>query len=142
VTAHGAPLDPEVVVYLDAIAEPRRTTVVAVHDAIRAALPELPVRLWGRIIGYGAYHYRYATGREGDWFPVGLANNKAYVSLYVVGVEDGRYLAEANQERLGKVSVGRSCIRFKRLEDLDLDVAVELSRRSVQLLGDGGGPPG
>ena len=88
----------------------------------------------GQVIGYGSYHYRYASGREGNWFPIGLANNKQYVSLYICAADDDGYLAEANAGRLGKVSVGKSCIRFKRLEDLDLEVAVELSRRAAELV--------
>ena len=107
------------------------------HRAITEAVPELDVRMWGKFIGYGAYHYRYASGREGDWFPIGLANNKRYVSLYICASDEDGYLAEANAERLGKVSVGRSCIRFKRLEDLNLDVAAELSRRAADLVAAG-----
>lgn len=57
---------------------------------------------------------------------VALANHKNYISLYICAVKDGKYVAETNKNRLGKVSVGRSCIRFKKLEDLNLDVVREL----------------
>ena len=123
--------------FIASLPDGRREMVRAVDGAIREAVPDLDVRMWGKFIGYGSYHYRYASGREGDWFPIGLANNKQYVSLYICAADDDGYLAEANADRLGKVSVGKSCIRFKRLEDLDLDVAVELSRRAAELVNAG-----
>ena len=132
-----APTTQEVDDYIASLPEGRRDMVGEVHRAISAAVPELDVRMWGKFIGYGAFHYRYASGREGDWFPIGLANNKRYVSLYLCASDEDGYLAEANAERLGKVSVGRSCIRFKRLEDLNLEVAVELSRRAADLVAAG-----
>ena len=120
--------------FIASLPDGRREIVRAVDGAIREAVPDLDVRMWGKFIGYGSYHYRYASGREGNWFPIGLANNKQYVSLYICAADDDGYLAEANAGRLGKVSVGKSCIRFKRLEDLDLEVAVELSRRAAELV--------
>jgi hypothetical protein len=120
--------------FIASLPDGRREIVRAVDGAIREAVPDLDVRMWGKFIGYGSYHYRYASGREGDWFPIGLANNKQYLSLYICAADDDGYLAEANADRLGDVSVGKSCIRFKRLEDLDLDVAVELSRRAAELV--------
>jgi hypothetical protein len=59
------------------------------------------------------------------------------VSLYFCAADDEGYLAEANRERLGKVNVGKSCVRFKRLDDLDLDVVAELSRRAADLVRSG-----
>jgi hypothetical protein len=121
--------------HIDSLPEGREEIVRAVHERVRAAAPELDVKMWtDKIIGYGTYHYRYASGREGDWFPIGLANNKQYVSLYICAADDDGYLAEQNADRLGKVSVGKSCIRFKRLEDIDLDVVSELCRRAADLV--------
>ena len=59
------------------------------------------------------------------------------MSLYICAAEDGGYLAEQNAERLGKVSVGKSCVRFTKLDNLDLDVAAELCRRAVKLVDEG-----
>ena len=127
-----APADPPAVAeYLAALPEERRGAVSRVHEVIRRAAPELEPALWGKMLGYGKYHYRYATGREGDFYVVGLANQKQYVSLYLCATVDGAYLAESNAGRLGKVSVGKSCIRFKKLEDLDLDVVAELVRAAA-----------
>jgi|Tabmets5t2r1_1033131.scaffolds.fasta_scaffold04516_3 hypothetical protein len=119
--------------YLASLPDGRREIVARVHEVLTRAVPELEVRMWKTFIGYGSYHYRYASGREGDWFPIGLTNNKSYVSLYFCAAEDDGYLAEKNEERLGKVSVGKSCVRFKRLDDLNLDVVAELAQRAAAL---------
>ena len=124
--------------HIASLPDGRREAVQAVHDAVRAAAPELEATMWSdRIISYGTFRYRYESGREGDWFPIGLANNKGYVSLYICAADENGYLAEQNADRLGKVSVGKSCIRFKRLDDIDLDVVAELSRRAADLVAAG-----
>lgn len=92
---------------LAALPDGRRPILQAVHDVIRTAAPTLQPAVWNTMIGYGSYHYRYASGREGDWFVIGLANQKRYVSLYLCATVEGAYLPEANAQRLGKVSVGQ-----------------------------------
>jgi hypothetical protein len=119
--------------YIASLPEGRRKIVARVHEVVSDAVPELDQRMWSKFIGWGTYRYRYASGREGEWFPIGLANQKQYVSLYYCAADDDGYLAEQNAERLGKVSVGKSCVRFKQLEDLDLEVVAELSRRAAEL---------
>ncbi len=133
-----APVDPAVEAYLDELPGDRQQIVRRVHEAVRTAVPELPVAMWKGIIGYGSHHHRYASGREGDWFVIGLANQKRYVSLYLCAAEGDAYLAEANADRLGRVSVGRSCVRFSKLEHVDLAVVAELARRAADLLEEGG----
>ena len=123
--------------YLASLPDGRREIVTRVHEVVTEAVPDLDVRMWKTFIGYGTYHYRYASGREGEWFPIGLTNNKSYVSLYFCAAEDGEYLAEKNEERLGKVSVGKSCVRFRKLDDLNLDVVAELAQRAAALSGSG-----
>jgi hypothetical protein len=79
------------------------------------------------MLAYGRYRYRYASGREGEWFPIGLASNKRYISLYVTAADpEHGYLAESFRDRLPKADIGRSCVRIKRVEDVDLDVVTEL----------------
>ena len=72
------------------------------------------------MLGYGEYHSRYASGREGEASIVALASHKRYISLYVQCTADGRYLAESYADDLPRASIGKSCIRFKRLGDVDL----------------------
>ena len=99
----------------------RAQDIERLDELIRDTLPDLEVvRESDDMIGYGPFHYRYASGREGDTFRVSVANRKAGISLYVLCVtEDGRYLAEARAGDFPKANVGKSCVRFKRLDDLD-----------------------
>jgi hypothetical protein len=97
--------------------------------------------MWGgthqRIIGYGAMVQRQRSG-EVEWFVVGLAAQKAHLSLYVNAAEDGQYLAKRYADRLGRVRVGSANVSFRRLADLDLSAALELAERARDLvLGDG-----
>jgi len=121
--------------YLDALDEPRRTEVRAVHELIRATAPGLESRIDSGMLAYGRYRYHYASGRSGEWFPIGLASQKRYISLYVMAVDGDRYLAESFRERLPKADIGKSCVRFKGLEDLDRDALVELIREGAKLDG-------
>jgi Domain of unknown function (DU1801) len=126
-----------VATYIASLPDGRREIVERIHEVVTKAVPELEVRMWKTFIGYGTYHYVYASGRDGEWFPIGLTNNKGYVSLYLCAGDEQGYLAESNADRLGKVSVGKSCIRVKRLEDVDLEVVAELSRRAADLVKSG-----
>ena len=108
--------------YINAITEPDRKKAIAeLFDLLKKELHDFDIKLWGNIIGLGSYHYKYDSGREGDWFKIGLANQKNYMSLYICETEGDKYIPEKYQDKLGKVSVGKSCIRFKKLEDLNLD---------------------
>ena len=78
------------------------------------------------MLGYGLMPYKPRSAREATQVPlISLAPQKRHLSLYVFAVVDGRYLAEARAERLGTVSCGKSCIRFRSLDGVDV---VELDR--------------
>jgi hypothetical protein len=117
--------------YIAALAEPRRTEIQTLHDLIRREAPDLEPHLHSGMLGYGKYHYRYDSGREGDWFVISLAPRKAYVSLYVTATDGKTYLAESYRPRLPKADIGKSCVRIKRLSDVDLDVVAELVREGA-----------
>lgn len=107
--------------YIAAITDPERKKAISeLHKLLKNELKNFDIRLWGNIIGYGSYHYKYDSGREGDWFKVGIANQKNYMSLYICEMEGDQYIPEKYKDKLGKVNVGKSCIRFKKLEDLNL----------------------
>ena len=111
--------------------------MLAVHAAIRKAVPKLtPEIMTGMgsspVIGYGKYHYKSASGREGDWFLIGLTAGKNYYSLHICAGDKDGYLVEQNAAKLGKVKTGRSCINFKKLEDLKLDAAMALVKQAVK----------
>ena len=119
--------------YFASLAEPRRSDVRALHEAICKTIPKHKPEMIGGFLGYGKYRYKYESGREGDTGAVMLASQKQYISLYL-GCTDGESLAEKNGHRLGKVTVGKCCIRFKKLADLNLDVAMELVKESAKQL--------
>ena len=133
----SAPTSPTA--YLARLPADRRADLKALHAAIRQAAPRLKPFLAysGTIIGYGPYHYKYASGHEGDGSIVGLSSRAQGISLYISGQRNGTTIAEAAKSRLGKVSVGKVCIRFKKLSDLNLPAAMDLVREASALLDNG-----
>ena len=120
--------------YINGLDEPRRSQVRQLHELIRKTAPELkPHSVSGMTgIGYGSYHYVYASGREGDWPILGLANRKRAISLYASCLTaDGRYVAEDFVDRLPKADIGKSCVRIRKLEDVDLGVLADLIERAA-----------
>jgi hypothetical protein len=105
--------------YIDALDEPRKGQIERLDALIRAACPTLDPFVHSGMLAYGPTRYKYASGREGDWFRIGLASNKNYISIYVCAADESGYLAERFRDRLPKASIGKSCVRFKRVEDLD-----------------------
>ena len=123
--------------FLASLPADRRDTMTTLHKAIRKAVPKLaPFMMSGMgpspLIAYGKYHYKSASGREGDWFIIGLAAGKSGYALHICVGGEGGYLVEKNAAKLGKVKTGRSCINFKKLEDLKLDVAMALVKQAVK----------
>lgn len=87
-------------------------------------------KMWGEsIIGFGDYHYKYASGREGDWFIVGFSPRKQNLTVYLMTGFEGS--GEVLQ-RLGKHKSGRSCLYIRRLSDIHLPALEELVQQSVQ----------
>lgn len=119
--------------YIALVDEPRRSEIQALHELITATVPDLKPQIMSGMIGYGTFHYRYASGREGEWSLILLASQKNYISLYVCAGNGKEYLAESYKDKLPKTSIGKSCIRFKRLEDVDLQVVTELLKKAVTM---------
>jgi hypothetical protein len=89
-------------------------------------------KMWGEsIIGFGDYRYKYASGREGDWFLAGFSPRKQNISLYIMG-----YLEFFQDEiqGLGKYKHGKGCLYIKRLEDIDIEVLKKLIVASIDKL--------
>ena len=112
--------------YIEALEEPRRGEIRELHDLIRETAPDLEPHVGSGMLGYGPFHYRYASGREGDASLIALSSRKRYISLYVLCTTGDGYLAEQYAERLPKASIGKSCVRFKRTADVDHGVLREL----------------
>ena len=116
--------------YIKGIADDARRkdcqTLVRIMKAAVGAAP----RMWGSsIVGFGHYHYKYASGRENDWFLAGFSPRKQGLTLYIMAGFD-RY--DALMSRLGKYKTGKSCLYIKRLADIDVAVLQELITASVK----------
>lgn len=100
--------------------EPRRTEIQRLDRLIRQTVPKLEPHVMGKMLGYGRLHYKYASGREGDTAPIAVASHANYISIYACAADARGYVAERYKDRLPKANIGKSCVRFKRLDDLDL----------------------
>lgn len=89
-------------------------------------------KMWGSsIIGFGDYHYRYESGREGDFFRIGFAPRKGKLSLYIMS---GFSNYDELLAKLGKHKTGKSCLYIKRLDDVDMNILEEICRRSLDYM--------
>ncbi len=87
--------------------------------------------MWGSIIGFGTYHYKYESGREGDFMRTGFANRKTALTLYIMAGFDAYPDLMA---KLGKFKTGKSCLYVKKLSDIDTDVLRRLVRESLKYM--------
>ncbi len=119
------------------------STLDAVRRADAEGLVELlsattgqPAVLWGSIVGFGTYHYRYASGREGDSCLVGFSPRASKFVLYLSGVQFDDVAAEADAlfSRLGKHRRGKGCVYIKRLADIDISTLRQIVALSVTRL--------
>lgn len=124
--------DASVEKFLNAIVdEQKRGDCFALLKLMKQAAGFEP-RMWGdSIVGFGSYHYKGASGREGDWMLTGFSPRKQNITVYIMPGFD-HY-----QELLGKLgrhSLGKSCLYFKRLADIDQDVLKEMVKQSVKVM--------
>ena len=90
--------------------------------------------MWGAaIVGFGSYHYKYASGCEGDWMKIGFSPRKSYTSVYLL---DGFDKYHDLLEQLGKHKRGKSCLNINKLADIDIDVLEKLIRKSYEYMTD------
>ncbi len=121
--------DGDVDAYLDSVENPNRREDARRILVLMREITGEPPRMWGSsIVGFGSYHYTYASGREGDWPVVGFAPRKRNLVLYIM---PGFARYESLLARLGKHRTGKSCLYVNKLDDIDSDVLEELVRESV-----------
>ena len=119
--------------YIASQPEPKRGEMQALHDMILKVSPAS--KLWfldgknteGKIvsnpnIGYGSFTMKYTDGSTREFYQIGLSANSTGISVYIMGIEDKKYLAKTYGKTLGKASVTGYCIRFKTLKTIDTDV--------------------
>lgn len=119
--------------YINSQPEPKRGEMQDLHRMILRVRPKC--KLWfldgkndeGKIvsnpnIGYGSYIIKYADGTKKEFYQVGISANTAGISIYIMGLEDKKFLAETYGKDLGKATVTGYCIRFKTLKDINVEV--------------------
>jgi hypothetical protein len=115
--------------FLDGVADPRKRADAKAVRALMERVSGEPAMMWGpSIVGFGSYHYKYESGREGDMGRIGFSPRSSALVLYLVG---GFPRHQALMDRLGKYKTGKSCLYIKRLADVDESVLEELARESL-----------
>lgn len=119
--------------YITSQPEPKRNDMQELHRMILEIKPTS--KLWfldgkddeGKVvsnpnIGYGFYTIQYADGKTRDFYQIGLSANTTGISVYILGIEDKKYLAETYGKEIGKASVTGYCIKFKALKDINIEI--------------------
>jgi hypothetical protein len=126
-------LQKQITEYIATQPEPKRSEMQQLHHMILALMPTC--KLWfldgkdekGKIvsnpnIGYGSQTVKYANGKTREFYQIGISANTTGISVYIMGVNDKKYLAQAFGKELGKASVTGYCIKFKTLAEINIDV--------------------
>lgn len=130
--------------WVNSLQERKRGDMRELHQHILRLQPDC--KLWfldgkdasGKVvsnpnIGYGAYTIRYANGTTREFYRVGLSANTTGISVYIMCIEDKKFLAATYGSRLGKASVTGYCIKFKKLADINMPVLVEAIKKGLEL---------
>ena len=128
------PTQASVAAFIDTVEDEQKRAdshaLAAMMEEVTGATPQM----WGpSIIGFGSYHYRYASGREGDFMLTGFSPRKRALTLYIMA---GFSEYDDLLAKLGRHTVGKSCLYVKRLADVDEAVLRELVERSVYTIRD------
>jgi hypothetical protein len=123
----------QIKIYIGSQPESKCVDMQALHRIILQLMPAC--KLWfldgknseGKIvsnpnIGYGVQTIKYADGKTREFYQIGLSANTTGISVYIMGIEDKKYLAQTFAKNLGKASVSGYCIKFKALKDINIDV--------------------
>ena len=123
------PTEASVEEYLDTIEDPRRRADCAAISALMKKVTKFEPKMWGpSIVGFGSYHYRYKTGHEGDACLAGFSFRRPEIVVYIA---EGFESREELLKKIGKHRMGKVCLYFKRLSDIDVGVLEKLVKSSV-----------
>lgn len=119
--------------YINSLAEPKRSEIENLHNHILAIMPNS--KLWyldgkddtGKVvsnpnIGYGQHLIKYKNGETKEFYQVGISANTTGISVYIMGIEDKKYLPETYSKIIGKASITSYCIKFKTINDINIDI--------------------
>ena len=129
--------------YITGQPEPKRSDMQSLHGIIQRVMPKC--KLWfldgknseGKIvyntnIGYGTYNIKYADGTSREFYQIGFSANTTGISVYIMGIEDKKYLANTYGKKIGKASVTGYCIKFKTLKDINIDILEAAIRYGIE----------
>ncbi len=133
----------EIKKYIASQPESKRSDMEALHRVIQKLMPKC--KLWfldgkdseGKVvsnpnIGYGKQTMKLAGGKTREFYQIGMSANTTGISVYILGIEDKKYLAETLGKKIGKASVTGYCIKFKALKDVNIDILEEAIRFGVE----------
>lgn len=126
--------DASVIEFIESVESPKKKEDAYKLLDIFTETSGYPAKMWGTsIIGFGSYHYKYASGHEGDAPLVGFSPRKAKISLYFATGDTKR---EELLEKFGKHTTGKACVYINKIADIDIDVLKELITQSITFLQD------
>ncbi len=121
--------DASVDAFVEGVDHPTRKADAKVLLELMEKVTGKPPKMWGpSIVGFGRYHYKYESGREGDFFLTGFSPRKAAMTVYVM---PGFSQYDSLMEKLGKHKTGRSCLYINKLADVDMKILEKLVSKSV-----------
>ena len=124
--------------YLLMIPGDRKKDIDFLHAFIQKAVPKLKPYFASNMIGYGSFYYLDSKKQKKDWPIISLANQKNYISIYVCTIVEDKAAAEKYKKELGKLSKGVSCIRFKKIEEINLEtlkIVLQLAEKKPGVAG-------
>jgi len=118
--------------FLNGISDPQKKQDCYTLLAMMKEITSHESKMWGSsIVGFGSYHYRYESGREGDWFLTGFSPRKQNLTIYIMS---GFEKQGALLKKLGKHKTSVSCLYINRLEDIDISILKRLITDSIKLM--------
>ena len=136
----------QIKVYIDSQDEPKRADLQALHEHILQVLPK--GKLWfldgkddtGKVItnpniGYGQFTIYYKDGSTKEFYQIGISGNTTGISVYIMGLEDKKYLSKHFGSTIGKATVTGYCIKFKMLQDINIEILEEAIRYGIEQTG-------
>lgn len=122
------PNDGDIENFLNSVEDPQRREDAKILLPLMAKWNDDTPKMWGTsIIGFGEYHYKYASGREGDHLISGFSPRKGALTIYIM---DGFKNHTSLMEKLGKYKTGSSCLYVKKLDDINIDILEKLVKAS------------
>ena len=118
--------------FLDSVTDEKKREDAKVILKLMKEITKQPPKMWGpSIVGFGEYHYKYESGREGDFLITGFSPRKAALTIYIVA---GFKKYDDLMKKLGKYKTGVSCLYIKKLEDIDMKILKQLIEQSYKYM--------